>query len=142
MFLVFPLYNVFHAVSIVHGQFILMTEVSDRLLEAMIQVESSGDDHARGDGGRSWGCLQIRQEYVDDVNEYAGTSYTHDDAFDREKAKDMVRKYMQRYATKRRLGHDPTDEDIARIHNGGPNGYNSPNTQHYWSLVRAELAKH
>jgi hypothetical protein len=30
---------------------------------------------------------------------------------------------MQKYATKALLGHEPTVEDVARIHNGGPNGW-------------------
>ena len=30
---------------------------------------------------------------------------------------------MQKYATKARLGHEPTVEDVARIHNGGPDGW-------------------
>ena len=30
---------------------------------------------------------------------------------------------MKRYATKAQLGHEPTAEDVARIHNGGPNGW-------------------
>ena len=46
---------------------------------------------------------------------------------------------MERYATKIRLGHDPTDEDIARIHNGGPNGYKNPNTVQYWEKVKKYL---
>ena len=30
---------------------------------------------------------------------------------------------MKRYATKAQLGHEPTAEDVARIHNGGPDGW-------------------
>ena len=46
---------------------------------------------------------------------------------------------MNRYATAARLGHSPTDEDIARIHNGGPNGYRRSSTVGYWNKVRAHL---
>ena len=48
---------------------------------------------------------------------------------------------MKRYATKSRLGHEPTDEDIARIHNGGPNGYKNPATVKYWEKVEKAMAK-
>ena len=44
---------------------------------------------------------------------------------------------MCRYATKERLGHDATNEDIARIHNGGPNGWRSSSTEGYWRKVSA-----
>ena len=48
---------------------------------------------------------------------------------------------MDRYATERRLGHPATDEDIARIHNGGPNGYKHDSTLGYWEEVK-EVKKH
>ena len=35
----------------------------------------------------------------------------------------MIPSYMDRYTIETRLGHPATDEDMARIHNGGPNGY-------------------
>ena len=56
-------------------------------------------------------------------------------------ASDLVTQaYMNRYATKRRLnGRKPTDEDIARIHNGGPNGYRKPETEAYWNKVKKNL---
>ena len=51
----------------------------------------------------------------------------------------VVDAYVHRYATPNRLGHEPTDEDFARIHHGGPDGWNSPNTQYYWSQVSAAM---
>ena len=38
--------------------------------------------------------------------------------------------YME-YATEARLGHVPTNEDYARIHNGGPNGFKKASTVEY-----------
>ena len=46
---------------------------------------------------------------------------------------------MSRYATTARLGHVPTDEDLARIHNGGPNGFKNPATVAYWEKVKKYL---
>ena len=46
---------------------------------------------------------------------------------------------MKKYATKKRLGHNPTAEDIARIHNGGPNGFKKGGTEGYWEKVKNRL---
>jgi hypothetical protein len=109
------------------------------LILAIIAVESGGDNHAIGDNGKAYGCLQIWSAYVEDANQFAGTSYTHADAFDRKKSIAMFTAYMSRYATEKRIGHTPTAEDIARIHNGGPNGYRKVATDVYWAKVKAEL---
>ncbi|XP_033116749.1 lysozyme-like [Anneissia japonica] len=52
-----------------------------------------------------------------------------------------VQGYMARYAISSRLGHQPTCEDFARIHNGGPNGFKNPNTLGYWAKVQKCLNK-
>ncbi len=111
------------------------------LILALISIESNGDDLARGDKNQAYGCLQIWSVYVQDANQYAGTSYAHKDAFSREAAIAMFRAYMARYANERRLGRPVTAEDIARIHNGGPNGYRKPATEAYWQKVKAELLR-
>lgn len=108
------------------------------LEKAIIQVESGGDDYAIGDNGKAFGCMQIWDVYMED-------------AFPSQKRKGKeclgnrdlsilaFRKYMARYATKKRLGRDPTPEDIARIHNGGPNGYKKVSTVKYWKKVEKTL---
>jgi hypothetical protein len=83
--------------------------------------------------------MQLWAAYVQDAAEHAGKSWTHNDAFDRNKSIAIFRAYMSRYATQNRLGHAPTNEDIARIHNGGPNGYKNSNTVAYWNKVRQHL---
>lgn len=112
-----------------------------KLILAIIAVESNGDDSARGDNGNAYGCLQIWQSYLTDANEFAGTNYIHDDMDDRQKSIAVFTSYMQRYATEKRLGRIPTAEDIARIHNGGLNGYKKPSTEKYWLKVQAELRR-
>ena len=47
---------------------------------------------------------------------------------------------MCRYATEGRLGRNATNEDISRIHNGGPNGWQNPNTDGYWTRVSDALS--
>ena len=109
------------------------------LIIAIIAVESNGDDKAIGDDGRAYGALQIHAGYVQDASEYADESWTHEDAFDRETAIDIFLAYMSRYANERRLGRPVTAEDVARIHNGGPNGHKKASTLKYWNKVKAEL---
>ena len=57
-----------------------------KLILAIITVESGGDNYAVGDNGNAYGCLQIWPAYVQDANEYAGTSFTHEDAFNQKKS--------------------------------------------------------
>lgn len=110
------------------------------LIEAMIQVESGGDDNAIGDKNlkhKAYGCLQIRQPYVDDTNRVYKTRYLAKDCLgDRSLSMLLMKRYMAIYATPKRLGRAPTAEDIARIHNGGPDGYKKPATEAYWSKVK------
>ena len=56
-------------------------------------------------------------------------------------SKEVMGSYMGRYATPQRLERQPTDEDIARIHNGGPNGYKRNSTLLYWDKVMTELGR-
>ena len=109
------------------------------LLAALIAVESSGDPNAIGDNGQAYGCLQLHSAYVQDAAEYARQDWTHEDAFDPEKAKQIVRAYMARYATKKRLGREPTYSDLARMHNGGLNGHKKTATDKYWQKVKKKL---
>lgn len=117
----------------------------DRLIEALIQQESSGRDHAIGDkkfdpDRRAYGCLQIRKTCIDDVNRRYGTTYTAKDCLgNRELSKWVCVMYIQMYATQERLGHKPTLQDMARIWNGGPNGWKRKATLKYWSQVQTRL---
>lgn len=107
-----------------------------KLMLAIMMVESGGDPDAIGDNGKAYGCMQIHQCVVDDVNEYADLHFKHKDAFDILKARKMFQIYMMRYANPERLGRVPTMEDMARIWNGGPNGYKKPSTEAYWQKVK------
>lgn len=116
---------------------------SATLIEALIQVESGGDDSAVGDKNlknKAYGCLQIRKPCVDDVNKAYGTNYSAEDCRNnRELSIKIFELYMKLYATKKRLGREPTDEDRARIWNGGPNGWKKSSTEKYWTKVKDEL---
>ena len=86
---------------------------SDRLLDAIRQVESGGRDII-GDGGKAIGPYQIHREYWADAvaaDKTIGGTYSdcHREAY----ARRVVRAYLSRY------GKGKNDEAMARIHNGG-----------------------
>jgi len=118
---------------------------SDKLLDAIVQVESGGSLNAIGDKGKAIGPMQIHEIYYKDAvqhdpslqsGKYAGYTYNNcKGEGSLEYSKDVARAYFNRYATPGRLGHDPTDEDMARIHNGGPNGYKWDSTKEYGRKV-------
>jgi len=62
-----------------------------------------------------------------------------DVAKNKEYAEKCILAYWDRYATIERLGREPTDEDRARIHNKGPNGYKKESSIDYWKKVKALL---
>lgn len=121
------------------------TVINDEFVDAVIQVESGGDVNALNPNdvnGPAYGCLQIHQAYLTDANEQLGTNHTLNDLLGNEAlSKEVFWGYMARYATSKRLGRKVTNEDMARIHNGGPNGYKNPATVPYWLKVKAELSK-
>lgn len=105
-------------------------------------IESGQNPNAIGDNYESLGILQIQEAYVIDASSYANANWTHEDALDEDTAIKIFYAYMYRYATKERLGREPTLEDIARIHNGGPNGYLKLSTIKYWNKVKQLYDKH
>jgi len=47
---------------------------------------------------------------------------------------------MKRYATPQRLERQPTVEDWARLHVGGPQGHRKRETQPHWNKMKKLLA--
>ena len=80
--------------------------------------------------------MQIWKSVVDDVNKYSKVKYTYADRYDKVKSYEMFKLYIGHYATEKRLGRKPTNEDMARIWNGGPNGYKKTSTIKYWNKVK------
>lgn len=52
-------------------------------------------------------------------------------------AEKCINAYMARYGTRCTGGRTPTDEDYARIHNGGPKGCQKKSTLPYWYKVQS-----
>jgi len=116
---------------------VIVTNVSGKdLVDAIHAVETGGRiGPIRGDNDLALGPLQIHRGCWEDAN--IGGNYSQ--CADLEYSKRVFYAYMKRYATKKRLGRIPTNEDMARIWNGGPNGYKKKATVAYWTKVRKEM---
>lgn len=112
----------------------ILAMITAKMLEALIIVESGGDINAIGDKGKAWGCLQIQQVCLDDVNRIQKkVHYTKKDCFSKAKSVEIAKIYLDHYGKnyERRTGLKPTFEVYARIWNGGPNGYRKRATVAY-----------
>lgn len=107
----------------------------DPLYESIAAVESSN-------GKTSANVYQITPIYVRDVNR-ALPVFKLSDRFSPFKSRCMMEVYWTMYgqAYITRTGKQPTYETLARIHNGGPDGWNKPATDPYWKRVKIQLAK-
>ena len=109
---------------------------TSQLVLAIMLVESNADINAVGDNGTAHGCFQLTKAYIQDAAEHANESWTVEDAYDYEKSRMIFNAYMHRYATPERIGRRVTPQDIARIHNGGPDGWKKESTKAYWEKVK------
>ena len=111
------------------------------LLPVFAKVESNNNPNAVGDKGNAVGIYQIWPSYVEDVNRISKRSYTLEDRKDAKKSKEMVEIYLTHYGRRveRLTGRKATLEDLARIHNGGPNGFKKDCTKKYWSRCKKHL---
>ena len=110
--------------------------MNEIFLAALIFVESSGRDLARGDRNKALGCLQIHCGVITDVNMHYGTSYKLSDRRSRKKSKEICMMYLDMWAP---------DEDfytLARIWHGGPRGHKKPETKAYAKAVLEYMEKH
>ena len=108
-------------------------------LKAILWVESSGNPEAIGDGGRAIGPYQIHRAYWTDATRVLRVDWPYSDARDPVKAAAAVRAYTAHYAAHYRQPW--TAETIARIHNGGPRGWEKASTLVYWAKVAAAMGK-
>jgi hypothetical protein len=104
------------------------------LLSALIQVESNGNDHARGRHGEL-GALQIKPIMVRDVNRIMGTHYAHAQVTNRAISIFIAESYFSHY------GKHLSDESLARIWQGGPKALKRSSTRAYARRVMRELEK-
>ena len=132
--LIFPIFSFFCTASMWYDK----TEepiIEDKLIAAIIQVESGGDTLAYNSKEDAVGCLQIRPIMVREVNRLLGK-----DSF---KLKDRwsKAKSIQMFNVLRSHLKGASDEQIARTWNGGYNGHNIPQTMQYWNKVKQYTQK-
>ncbi len=96
----------------------------DRLIKAIVLVESNGDHNAINHVEMAVGAFQIRQIRIDHFNSLTGKNYTLQDCFDYEVSKEV---FM--YFTKNR-----SYELVAKSWNGS-----GPMTIEYWNKVKSKL---
>lgn len=128
-------------------------DTETKLINATIDVESEGINGLIGDKGlaqKAYGLLQITQDCLTDANEYLGTKHTLQEVrWGKEISIKIYKAYMARYANEKRIGRAVTNEDKARIWNGGPNGWIKPqskpekerNLQVYWGKIQVALSR-
>lgn len=111
----------------------------NKVYEVIKHVESNHRVAVVGDGGRAYGIVQIHKICVKDINRIYGTSYTHQQAFDEETAKEMFMLYIRAGIKlyKKRFNKPPTEEEIARMWNGGIySGYHRESTVDYYKRYK------
>tara|TARA_R110000796_G_scaffold61730_1_gene142743 strand:+ start:740 stop:1126 length:387 start_codon:yes stop_codon:yes gene_type:complete len=111
------------------------------LFSAIISVESNGDSSAVGDGGKAVGCMQIHPCVIEDVNRIYNKDYRLSDRYDPDECMDIAYLYLYHYGKHyyRTTGEAPTFETLARIWNGGPNGWKKSSTNKYWIKIKKTL---
>ena len=117
----------------------LVHPTNDKLIDALIHVESSGNDSAYCVSEDAVGCLQIRKTMIRDVNrilKHRGdtTKYKMKDRWNRIKSIEIFNIYCEHYKL-------TSPEAKARCWNGGPRGLTKKATQKYWDKVNKELNK-
>jgi len=103
------------------------------LLSALIQIESHGNDLARGRHGEL-GALQIKPILVRDVNRIMGTHYAHAQVTNRTISLFIANAYLAHY------GKHLSDESLARIWQGGPKALMRPSSRAYGRRVMRKLS--
>ena len=142
-------------------------EVSEKLLNAIFQVESKSGKFLKGDYSkktkeyRAIGPFQLWKCYVDDVNiilKNKGVSkrYSYKDRWSYQKSKEMVIIYLKYYGKQFEIDSEKyitkyrpelkgkikvycNDMQLAMIHNGGPSGWKKSKCLEYWNKVKKEL---
>ena len=130
--------------------------VFDDLLDAIEQEESRGNANAVCPSYCCVGAFQITKGYVDHVNEIlrgnsrwaSDVQYTYEDRRDRAKSRSMTETYID-FLSKKQINLDPQllsycsllvwFEMAARIHKGGPDGWEEADTIPYWERIKKRL---
>ena len=116
----------------------------DDFVEAVIQVESRGNDLAYNERENAVGCLQIRPIMVKEVNRVlknnkSNLTFTLNDRWDRQKSIDMFDIIADEIYCCVGLSQMEFFEIVARKWNGGPSGHKKTATIAYWNKIKKQL---
>lgn len=121
----------------------------DLLFTVCCSLESGFNPNEVGDDGDAIGIVQTWKCVVEDVNNFqervrvTGRKYTYKDRWCPNKSREMFDIYLgiwgQNFEKVNRK--KPTEIDLARIWNGGPNGWNIRKTQTYAKKAKERFAK-
>ena len=113
----------------------------DPLFDAIAAVESEN-------GRTSSNVYQLQESFIKDCNRIVIQSgvrlsapFRYQDRLSAFKSRAMMETYWFHYGKRyyKLTGKLPTLEVLARIHNGGPDGFGKPATDRYWRRVSAHL---
>lgn len=108
---------------------------TDKLIAAIIQVESKGVETAISTDGTCVGILQIKKVIVDDCNSYLGyKKYKYSDRLNKKKSIEMFRIIQKKYKNYKKNRSNNELEHMIRLWNGGC-GYSKSRTQKYYEKV-------
>ena len=118
----------------------------DDFVQAVIYVESRGQDDAYHEKEKAAGCLQIRPIMVREVNRQLKKAdvtirFTLEDRWDRQKSIDMFDIIAEKVECCEDLTQMKFFEEVARKWNGGPRGHKKKSTQAYWERIKNQLNK-
>lgn len=111
------------------------------LIDAVIEVESGGDDSAYNKRERAVGCLQIRPIMVREANRILKSygvdrRYALDDRYSRAKSIEIFSMMAEEVTCCEFLSEDEFFEIVARRWNGGRRGCRKKSTIKYWEKVK------
>jgi len=111
----------------------------DKLISALIIVESNGKEDAIGDNGLAVGILQIHPIMVHEANRILRKEvYNYEDRKNKQKSIEIAKIYFQ---SRLKYNNTFSYEELARQWNGGPSGHLKDLTIQYWNKVKAILFK-
>tara|TARA_X000001388_G_scaffold43384_3_gene30480 strand:- start:5928 stop:6284 length:357 start_codon:yes stop_codon:yes gene_type:complete len=107
-----------------------------RLFDAIRFVETGGEEDPSAANGLAGeiGPYQITEQYyIDALEKHPQLKGTFEECRNQYFAEWVMMAYWDRYAK------GDSFEELARLHNGGPNGAALKSTQKYWELVQEAL---
>ena len=128
LLIVFSLVTIRAAAPGFNVEFIFVSEPIypyDRLIKAVVAVESKGDTMACDTIEEAIGAFQIRPIRLQDYNERTGNKYKMTDCYNFQISKEIFLFYARRF---------PDDESIARNWNGS-----GESTLIYWGKVKSYM---